>query len=148
MKKIFLVILSIGIVFAVSAQSTTMYVAVKNVEVKASAGFLANTLGTLQLGASVTVLQKTEKWIQVRTPTLTGWIAADSLSSKRVAASGRSASADEIALAGKGFTEEVEQAYQQEERVDFSSTDRMEAQKTPQNELLKFLSEGELGTGE
>jgi hypothetical protein len=128
-----------------------MYVAVKAAEVRGSTGFFSRTLGTLNPGDTVTVLRVEGKWMEVRTagnPPLTGWMAAASLSSKRVTSSGRSISGGELALAGKGFSAEVEAAYREGERLDYTAIDRMEAQSIPSGELLQFLNEGRLARGE
>jgi hypothetical protein len=129
----------------------TMYVAVKTAEIKDSTRFFSKTLGALKLGETVTVLQTAGKWMEVRSagnPPLTGWIAAASLSSKRVISAGRQVAGGELALAGKGFSGEVEMVYRQDGQVDYTAIDRMESQKISPEELLRFLNEGRLAGGE
>jgi uncharacterized SAM-binding protein YcdF (DUF218 family) len=142
----------IGGAAAQSLRGKTMYVQVKSVAVKASTGFFAGTRGTLQLGDTVTVLQENGKWVEVRSTarsSLSGWMASSSLTTKRiVASSGTSASAGEIALAGKGFNQEVENAYKQNGALDYKDIDAMEAQTVPDNVLLNFITEGHLAGGE
>jgi hypothetical protein len=136
---------------AQTAAGAAMYVAVKTAELKDSTGFFGKTLSVLKLGDTVTVLRTTGKWKEVRTagnPPLTGWMAAASLSSKRVTSSGRSVSGGELALAGKGFSAEVETVYRQEEQLDYAAVDRLEAQNIPPEELLRFLNEGRLARGD
>jgi hypothetical protein len=134
-----------------AGQGKIMYVAVKDAEVRESTGFFSKTLGTLNPGDTVTVLRVEGKWMEVRTagnPPLTGWMAAASLSAKRVTSSGRSVSGGELALAGKGFSAEVEAAYRDGERLDYTAIDRIEARKIPPEELRRFLNEGRLAEGE
>jgi hypothetical protein len=129
----------------------TMYVAVKTAEIKNSTGFFSKTLGALKLGETVTVLRVEGKWMEVRSagnPPLTGWMSAASLSSKRVSSSGRQVASGELALAGKGFSAEVEMVYRQDGRLDYTAIDRMESQKISPEELLRFLNEGRLAGGE
>lgn len=56
-----------------------------------------------------------------------------------------SATADEIALAGKGFNKQVEDAYKSRNKgVSFAEVDRMLRIKVSPDELRKFLMEGKL----
>jgi SH3-like domain-containing protein len=157
MKRIFLfTILSLILAGALCAQSgtgRTMYVTTKTVDIKKSTAFFADTLGTLSYGDPVSVLRENGKWVQIKTlepPELSGWVAAASLTTKRIIASAgkTSASANEIALAGKGFNQEVENAYRQNGALDYSAIDAMEAVQIPNTELFNFLREGHLAQGE
>jgi uncharacterized protein YgiM (DUF1202 family) len=117
--------------------------------VKSSTGFFARTLGNLTQGTVVTVLQVKGKWVEGRvSPSLTGWIAGASLTTRRISASGRSASAGELALAGKGFSAEIEAAYREDENLDYSRIDAMEGITISPQELEAFLIEGRLSMGE
>jgi hypothetical protein len=140
--------------YAQSQQGKTMYVAVKEAAVKVSSGAFAEDAGVFSFGDSVLVIQEKGKWVEVqahnntRTPNLKGWVAAGSLSSRRVAAGNRSSSAGELALAGKGFSPEVERAYSQGDKFDYRDIDAMEAVNIPGKELLRFLTEGRLSLGD
>jgi uncharacterized protein YgiM (DUF1202 family) len=157
-KRIFFLVWGILITAAVYSQSggRVMYVATRNVELKSSTGFFADTVITLQYGDQVTVIQENGKWMEVRParrPSANGWILANNLTSKRIISSGAgtSASADELALAGKGFSEEVEQAYKGRSNVSaltYAEIDAMEALAVSREELYDFLIEGHLNTGE
>ena len=55
------------------------------------------------------------------------------------------ASTDEVALAGKGFSQEVETAYKKQNRsLDYAWVDRMATFKVTDAEALRFLQEGGL----
>jgi SH3-like domain-containing protein len=134
---------------AQSLRGKTLYVAIKSAALKSSTGFFAGTRATLKLGDSVTVLQEKGKWVEVRAQAGSGWIASSSLTSKRIIASGAtSASAGEIALAGKGFNQEVENAYKQSGTLNYAAIDAIEAQTTPADVLQRFLEEGRLAMGD
>jgi hypothetical protein len=157
MKRLIVFIaLGVSMAAAVSAQSLegkTMYVTAKTVELKKSGAFFADTLGSLSYGAQVTVQHESGRWVEVKTieaPVLTGWIASASLTTKRIIVSGAStsASANEIALAGKGFNEEVENAYRQSGNLNYDAIDSMEAMTIPGKQLFSFLQEGHLARGE
>ena len=130
------------------SQGSTIYVAVQSAEIKSSTGFFGNTVGALALGTAVTAIRENGKWIEVRAEnSLSGWVAAASLSSRRITGSGHSASAGEIALAGKGFTPDVEVEYRKN-GLDYSVVDTMENLNIPKEELLKFVTDGRLSKGE
>jgi uncharacterized protein YgiM (DUF1202 family) len=150
MKRLFFILMILfclnAVVFSQSL-GKTMYVAVNSAEIKSSTGLLGKSLGKLALGEPVTVLRENGKWSEVRTEkSLTGWVAATSLSSKRVIGQGRTASAREIALAGKGFSQETEVEYRKN-GLDFSIVDTMEKLAIPDDELLKFVTDGRLNEG-
>jgi len=153
MKKILfflaLVILSFSAVEA-QAPGSTMYITVKKTDVKTSTGFFAASRGTLELGAEVAVIQIKGKWAEIRstTPALTGWVAAAALGSQKPRIAGARIGAGEIAMAGKGFSGDVEQIYRQGEEIDYSPVDAMESLSIPDEELRKFLTEGRLAAGE
>jgi uncharacterized protein YgiM (DUF1202 family) len=153
MKK-FLLILTTFVVSLIAAAAqtpgSTMYVGIKKTDVKASSGFFAPVLGTLELGSPVTVVQAKDKWMEIRSasPALSGWIASTALTSRRVIPSGYTPKAGEVAMAGKGFSGEVEQIYREGEKLDYSFVDVMESATVPERELYAFLVEGHLSTGE
>ncbi|MDR0402640.1 MAG: hypothetical protein LBH35_03520 [Treponema sp.] len=152
MKRIFFILLLCLTVSAVFAQrrGETMYVAVRSVPLKASTGFFARTVGNLTYGAQVTVLAVNGKWAQLRSGSLTGWTASSNLTSKRVVAQGdtRSASASEMAMAGKGFSEEVEREYKTGKDLNYGAVDDLEKVTVADGDLLGFIDEGHLARGE
>ena len=141
-----------GSLCAQSLTGRTMYVTTKTIEIKKSTAFFADTLGTLSYGDPVSVLQENGKWVRIKSlepPEISGWVAAAGLTTKRIiAGSSTSASANEIALAGKGFNQEVENVYKQSGALDYSAIDAMEAIRIPNGELLSLLREGHLARGE
>jgi uncharacterized protein YgiM (DUF1202 family) len=129
----------------------TVYVTAKSLPVKSGTGFFARTLGTLNYGSPVTVVRLDGKWAEVRSaaPQVTGWVAQTNLSTKRITASGgSSASSREVAMAGKGFTEEVENAYKENHVADYRAVDAMEIDTVSDDELLAFIREGRLSMGD
>jgi hypothetical protein len=140
---------------AASAQDVRggiMYVTAKSTALKSSTGFFARTQSTLSYGAEVRILQVNGKWREVQSalqPGQRGWTAAASLTAKRiVSGSSTSASAREIALAGKGFNQEVEDAYKTKSKLNYSGVDKTEALAVSPQELKQFLDEGRLNTGD
>jgi hypothetical protein len=104
-------------------------------------------LGNLSLGDEVTLISESGKWSRVRSGNLIGWVTSTSLSARRIVASGTSAAATEISLAGKGFSPEMEMEYRKD-GLDYSMVDFMEAITIPREELMGFITDGGLARGE
>lgn len=126
-----------------------LYVAANTVNVRSSSGFFARVLGTLTLGEAVTVQQNQGRWLVVRSATgLQGWAPADAFSTRRrVAQPGSSATVTEFALAGKGFTADLEEIIRAYGELDFSLVYAMEERTICPEELQIFLREGRLADG-
>jgi hypothetical protein len=155
MKK-FLILLALallmsGALFAQIQSGSSAWVSVKKADLKSSTGFFAGKKGSLELGAEVSVLQVKGSSAEVRSvanTSLSGWIAASSLSARRIVASGTTASANEVALAAKGFNQEVENAYKTEGNLNYADVDKTEAITVSTDDLYKFVTEGRLNAGE
>ena len=145
----FVVLLAVMVSMMAVGQNAgvTLYVAAKTLEVKDSSGFFAKVIGTLAMGEAVTVQQNQGKWLVVRNGSgLQGWASADGFSSRRTS-TGSSVSASEFALAGKGFTDDLEKVLRSSGGVDYSGVDAMEKLTIPLDELRTFLKEGRLAEG-
>ncbi|MDR1787029.1 MAG: M48 family metalloprotease [Treponema sp.] len=128
----------------------TMYVAVKSAPLKTSTWFFAGTAAELRLGDAVTIVQPKGAWYQVRTAdkSAEGWVSQSSLTSKKILpSSGRTVDAAELALAGKGFSADVESTYKQASNVTFEAVDAIEKVEVPPEELLAFITQGGLAGG-
>jgi hypothetical protein len=157
MKKIvvlFCLCVCVGAVLPAQAiKGGTMYVTAKTIELKSTTGFFASARGTLKYGAAVTVLQIDGRWAEVRSSasgsSVSGWTAVANLSARRiVSGSNTGASTSEMALAGKGFNQEIENAYKSGGRLNYADVDRTETQKVTKQELRNFLVEGRLFQGD
>ena len=140
-------ILCMGSLLFAQTDASRRYVAVKTTPLKSSTGFFGQDLRTLNQGDEVTLIRDDGKWAEVRAGSQSGWVSSGSLSSRRVAASGAAITASEVALAGKGFSQEIEIEYRKS-GLDFSLVDSMERINVGGNELLNFVSEGRLARGQ
>jgi len=148
-----LVLFAAGFAAAQVSAGGTLYVAVKTVTLKSGTGFFAGSKGTLNYGDRVTVIRVDGKFAEVRSAanaSLTGWTATANLSAKQViSGSSSTASAKEVALAGKGFSQEVENSYKnQKNDLNYADVDKTEGITVNEEELKKFLEEGHLNMGE
>jgi len=161
MRKIivlfFVCVCAAAILPAQAIKGGTMYVASKTIELKSSTGFFTSVKGTLTYGTAVTVLDIKDKWAEVRSETnssVSGWTTVANLSAKRVVSGSGSggaptgATASEVALAGKGFNQEIENAYKAKGKLNYADVDRAEAQKVTKKELQDFIIAGRLFQGD
>ena len=147
---VFTILIS-GALFAQVKSGGNAWVSSKTATLKSSTWFFASTKGTLQMGDQVTVLQVSGNNAEVRSTvntSLSGWTAISNLSSRQIVSTGSGASASEVALAGKGFNQEVENAYKAEGNLNYADVDKTEAITVSQDDLYAFVTEGRLNTGE
>lgn len=156
MKRISIVLLlclcGLGSIHAQSLKGKTVYASINEGKLKSSTWFFAGSTGTYKYGDSFKVLEEKGTWIRVQgiSNSLTGWTPASNVTTKKIVATGTgvSASAEEMALAGKGFTEEVEKSYKDEEHLDYTAIDLMETFVVKDEDILKFMQDGRLSTGD
>ena len=83
--------------------------------VRARPSFLGEIVGRLPYGTRVQVLGNQGSWSQISSSdgSLTGWVASSSISTEQIETNtgqaGVTTTSNENALAGKGFTEQIEQ---------------------------------------
>lgn len=128
-----------------------MSVQVRDGQLRNRASFLGAVVGTVAYGDRVTVVQTHAGWSEVSMAGKTGWIHESALTPKRVvmtagAGDVRSgASGEEIALAGKGFSQEVEAEYKkQNQQLDYTWVDWMGQQTIGAAQRIQFLKQGGL----
>ena len=152
MVMLFLVLLVAGFASAQVSRGGTLYVAIKSLALKSSTGFFARTTGNLNYGDRVTVVQVSGKWVEIRSvsnPAVTGWTASSNMSTRQVVSGNTgSATAQEVALAGKGFNQEVENSYKTQGQLNYADVDRTERQTVSETDLQNFLRDGRLAMGD
>jgi len=146
------VLLLTSVAFAQISRGGTAWVSVRTADLKASTGMFAASRGAVNYGDQVTVLQVSGNWAEVRSSAnanLSGWISTANLSAKRIVATGgaSSATASEVALAGKGFNQEVENEYKTAGNLNYAAVDWMEEIVISDSDLLNFINEGRLNAG-
>ncbi|MDR2941149.1 MAG: hypothetical protein LBV17_00965 [Treponema sp.] len=146
-----LVLFAAGFAFAQASKGGTMYVAVKSAPLKSSPDAFASTRITLNYGDRVTILQISGKNAEVRSATtaaVVGWTALSNLSAKQIVSGNKNiASAREVALAGKGFNQEVENSYKSQGKLNYADVDKVETFSVNEADLKKFLEDGRLEMG-
>jgi hypothetical protein len=129
-----------------------LYVGVKEAALKNGTGFFAKKTAAVSYGDVVVVVSEKGSWTEVTLQSnrsTRGWIHTSSLTKKKIITGKTvSASADEIALAGKGFSPEAESVFKNqnpEKRYDL--VDSIEKIVPDESALSAFISEGSLNGG-
>ena len=130
-----------------------MSVQVKKCQLRNKPSFLGKIILNLNYADRVTVDKEQDDWFKVTPENNSGggWVHVSALSTKKIVLNPGSktvesaASSDELALAGKGFNEQVENDFKKKNKnADFTWVDKMESFVVSQNEIQKFLKDGGL----
>lgn len=152
-EKWLITLLTLLLVLSAGASSggNMMRVQVKDGQVRATPSFLGKVLANLHYGDQVTTSKSSGDWTEVSVGSVRGWMHSSALTSKNISlqSGGKdaplAASGDELALAGKGFNEQVEASFKSKNpKLDYTWVNRMEAVNISPEEMQRFLSEGGL----
>lgn len=151
-----------GIIFAViclffclavsgpAQAANTMSVQIKEGQVRSTPSFLGTIVAKLAYGDRVEIIQDQGAWKKVALRGgVQGWIHTSALSEKSIILKAgaknvqTSATGGEIALAGKGFSEQVEKQYKSLNRnINYAWIDRMEKFQVSPEQMQAFLKQG------
>ncbi len=130
-----------------------MSVQVKKGEVRLTPSFLGKIVARLSYGDRVDVLEEKGSWTRIGLPgsSASGWIHSSALTRKKIVLKAgaqnvqTAASSDELALAGKGFNQQVESEFKAKNpNLDFTWIDRMEKFVVSEKQIKRFIEEGGL----
>jgi phage gp46-like protein len=140
-----------ALLLAVSAAAAeTVIVIVRKTSIRRDRQFYAPTIVEAELGDSFTVLGREKGWVKVGAGAGEGWLHESAVTAKKVTVSaegpaGGRVDAQDVALAGKGFTPQVESEYRKKNpKDDFAAVDRMEKLGASDTAVAAFLAEGNL----
>ncbi|MCP4291657.1 MAG: SH3 domain-containing protein [bacterium] len=133
-----------------------MSVQVRTTKLRARPSFLGATVTSVGYGAQVAVERTQGPWVKVSIPDgESGWLHESALSEDELAMvsgtidANTGASGDEIALAGKGFNDQVENEYQKKHsELDYTWVDLMEKMVITPEQAEKFLADGQVQPNE
>lgn len=129
----------------------TMSVQVKVGEVRATPSFLGKIIARLAYGDRVSAGESRGAWkkVSLRVGAHQGWMHTSALTTKRIVLQAGQTSVQtgaaqhEIVLAGKGFNEDVETAFQkQNKNLDYAWINKMETFKVSADSMRNFLAKG------
>jgi hypothetical protein len=149
------VLLAAGLAIGAPAIGSVVTVRVLTAKVMKTPKFIGPAAGDASRGEQLKVEEVKGDWYRV-SGALSGWIHKTNLTERQVALSSKpggdgagTASRDEVELAGRGFTPQVEQAYRASNpNLDFSHVDAIEKVVIDPGELEAFIKEGKLAGGD
>ena len=133
------------------AAAKLMSVQVKEGQVRSAPSFLGKIVATVAYTKQVEMLKEKGDWMQVALPGsgTEGWMHSSALTKKKILLNPnakdieQAASSDEVALAGKGFNEEVEKNFKEgNSEVNYAAVDEMEKIIISQQQMEQFLTKG------
>lgn len=145
-----LALLGIMFLYVPANAQETLSVQVKEGELRATPSFLGQIVTRVAYGDRVTVIEDRGTWKKVSVRSgKQGWMHTSALTTKKIALKAgqtnvqTGATQNELALAGKGFNEQVEASYRKENRnLDYTWINRMETFKVSPDQMRSFLAQG------
>lgn len=150
-RVLLLLLLSVGIAFAAPKVGSMVTIRVLSAKVMKAPKFIGSAAGTVSRGEQLTVKEVKGDWYKVEGTSTSGWVHKSNVTEGKVqlsskpGGSGGTVNRDEVELAGRGFTPEVEQKYKAgNPNLDFSHVDLIEKTEIDPAELEAFVAEGKL----
>lgn len=133
-----------------------MYINIEKAELKSGTGFFSEVQNQLPYGTQVVIIEEKGKWAFIKATkdsSITGWIPQANLTKKKIVTNNPlytiNASTEELALAGKGFSAEIEASFSDAATKDALDTlNALENTQLSVEALQEFIEEGNLFTGE
>lgn len=131
----------------------TMSVQVMKGQLRKEPSFLSPVLRILSYTETVAVLSQKEDWMEIKADKdgISGWLHASALTAGKIVMDPgtedvkKAVSSDEYALAGKGFSKEVEKGYKEKNpHMNFFWIDKMETFVVSHENMKTFLQEGKV----
>ena len=155
MRKVLLaLLLAASVAMAAPKVGSIVTVRVLTAKVMKTPKFIGSAAGDVSRGTQLTFEEAKGDWYRV-SGQVSGWIHKTNLTERQVTLSSKpggegagAANRDEVELAGRGFTPQVEGQYrQQNPNLDFSHVDAIEHTSIDPAELEAFVTEGKLAGG-
>ena len=136
---------------ATIAMAATFKIITQQAMIRKDKRFFAPVVARVPFGELIEQLERQGDWLLVRYGSKRGWIHISAVEEQKfrlsslLTAKAKEASQDEVALAGKGFTPEVEKAFRgKNPQMKFDLVDQVESLKISDNKLQAFIQEGKL----
>ena len=151
MKRVLLVLLlGAGVALAAPKVGSSVTIRVLSAKVMKAPKFIGASAGSVSRGDQLTVKEVKGDWYRVE-GAQSGWIHKTNVTEGKVAlsskpgGSGGNVNRDEVELAGRGFTPDVEEQYRgSHPDLDFSHVEAIEQTQIDFGELEAFVTEGGL----
>lgn len=143
----------IGVIAVALEAGDTLFVQVRETELRSGPGFLSSIVARLEFGTEVIYEESRSGFARVALAdgSLAGWVHESATRENRTTdlqlqgeAGPRPVSSREIALAGRGFSESLENEYGEEQDLDFAAVDRLEQRVIDPVEMVGFVQDADL----
>jgi uncharacterized protein YgiM (DUF1202 family) len=138
-----------------AAFAASMSVQVRNGKVRATPSQLGRVVASVPYAETVEVGELQRGWYPVTLANGSkGWLHESTLSRKPIKMTAGTTdvqtgvSSDEVALAGKGFNEQVEARLKEETALDYTWVDRMAQFQVSEDQIRAFRTQGRLSGGD
>jgi hypothetical protein len=143
-------LLAAGLVLVASvAMAASVKVVTQQAVIRNDKRFFAPPVATVAYGEVLQELTREGDWLRVQYRGNQGWIHVSAVEEQKVNLSplmtskAKETSRDEVALAGKGFTPEVEKAFRAKNpQMKYDLVDRIEGYRVSMEELHLFVQDG------
>jgi len=146
-----LLVLPVALAALAATVGKTLNVQVREGKLRATPNSLGSIVGSVRYSEAVTVEEERAGWSRVAAADgkASGWLHASALTANKIElteegdAPDVGVSSDEMANAGRGFSEDVEAKFRENNPdIDFSWVEKMEKWSVPPEECVAFLKEG------
>ena len=151
MKKQVWIILGGLLLIASVALGATVQVITQEATIRKDKRFFAPVVARVAYGEAIQELERQGDWLRVRYKGKEGWIHKSAVQEQKFQLSSlatekaQETSQEEVALAGKGFTPEVEKAFREKNpKMRYDLVDRLQGYKVSEPQLQAFIRAGNL----
>ena len=147
-----LVLVVAAVVLSLAA-GDPLFVQVRQTEVRSLPGFLSPIVERVDFGTELSYLADRSGWFQVTVVAsgATGWVHQGGLQENKQAevqlqgqSGTRMLTSREIALAGRGFSENLEHEFARQKDLGFADVDSLEARVVDPEQIIAFIQTGRL----
>ena len=149
-RKIWILLLALCLMTSM-AFAATVKVITQEAVIRKDKRFFAPAVSRVPFGAELQEMERAGDWIRVEYKGSQGWIHVSAVQEQKfqlsslVGGQAQEASRDEVALAGKGFTPEVEKAFRDKNpKMRYDLVNQVQAYKVEESTLQAFIRTGNL----
>ncbi len=147
---IWIVLIALGVMTS-AALAATVRVITEDAVIRKERRFFAPAVARVRYGAALEELSRQGDWLRVNYQGKRGWIHVSAVQEPKIdlgtlaGGQAQQTSQDEIALAGKGFTPEVEKAFQEKNpNLRYDAVNQVSLHKVSEQKLESFFRAGNL----
>jgi len=148
--KTYLIVFGL-LIIASTAAAATYTIIVQEGVIRQDKRFFSTAIAKVPYGQTLKELERQGDWLRVNYQGTQGWIHVSAVQEKKfrftslVGGKAQETTRDEVALAGKGFTPEVEKAFQGENpKMRYDLVDQIERYRIEDVQLEAFIQAGRL----